>query len=145
MNLVWPNTSLLPDRAYYREMGRPWKIFSLACGMSWLFYGALTYHIGDWDVGLSLVMGLLTYLLAPWACFLIVSALTYRKRYWGLHILAGVALGIFVADTSYMTYHRMAGNITYREANFPASMALFYLCGMIWLPRCSLKEALHAR
>lgn len=57
----------LPDKAYFRELRRPWKLASLAIGMLWLMYGAVSYGISDWDVGISLIMGGLTYLCAPWS------------------------------------------------------------------------------
>jgi len=49
--------NLLPNRAYYFEMARPWKLFSFIVGMAWLLYGALNYGIADWDVGISILMG----------------------------------------------------------------------------------------
>lgn len=52
----------LPDRADLAELARSWKLSSFAIGMAWLLFGALTYGISDWDVGISLLMGGLTYL-----------------------------------------------------------------------------------
>lgn len=49
-----------------RELRRPWKLATLAGGMAWLLYGALAHDFADWDVGISLLMGGLTFLCAPW-------------------------------------------------------------------------------
>ena len=37
-----------------------WKLATLALGTAWLLWGALTLHIDDWDVGVSLIMAGLT-------------------------------------------------------------------------------------
>ena len=60
----------LPNGSDFRELARPWKALSFAIGMAWLLYGALTYGIADWDVGISIAMGGLTYLLASFKCLL---------------------------------------------------------------------------
>jgi hypothetical protein len=64
----------LPDRSYFRELRRPWKLATFGAGMSWLLYGASSYGISDWDVGISFIMGGLTYLCAPWTVHVLVNA-----------------------------------------------------------------------
>lgn len=132
--------SFLPDKSYAKELIRPWKIFSFAIGMSWWLYGALNYGIADWDVGISLIMGVLTYLMAPWSIYIILSAIRNRPKYWMWHILGALLAWLFVVDWIYMLYHMAMGNQTFREANFYASSALYFLAGTIWLYRGSLKE-----
>lgn len=87
------DAGLLPDRAYLAELCRPWKLVTFAVGMSWLLYGALSYEIPDWDVGISLLMGGLTYLCAPWSVATILA--TARIRAWPWICASVVAL--FVA------------------------------------------------
>lgn len=108
--------------------------------MGWLFYGALHYDIGDWDIGISIVMGGLTYLLAPWSVFVIGSALRYRPRWWWTHVLLALAAAVLIVDISYVIYHTAVGNPMYRVANFRASIALYFLAGMLWLYRGSLRD-----
>ena len=48
-HLFDPSAPFLPGPGYWRELRRPWKLFSLGVGMGWLLYGALFYEIGDWD------------------------------------------------------------------------------------------------
>lgn len=126
------NRSALPIESQH-ELRRPWKLVTFAIGLSWLIYGALFYEIGDWDVGVSLIMAGLTYLTAAPSA----RALWLRKWrklplilfwYW------------FAVDGSYLLWHTALGNPIYREANFYASSALYWLCGFIWFPRCSLAE-----
>jgi len=115
-------------------------LFSFCLAMSWLFYGALNYGIGDWDVGITILMGVLTYLMAPWSVYIILSAVRYRLGYWYLHIIAALIAGLFVVDWVYMLYHTIVGNQTYREANFYASAPLYFIAGSVWLYRGSLSD-----
>jgi hypothetical protein len=140
MELWSKNYSLWPDRAALRELLRPWKLASFLVAMALLLYGALNFGIGDWDVGVTLIMGALTYVLAPWSVLVIGSALRYRPRWWWAHVLLAVVVAVLVVDTSYTIYHSLAGNRQDREGNFLASFPLFFLAGMCWLYRGSLRE-----
>lgn len=132
--------SLYPDKAYFQELIRPWKIMSFCCAMILLFYGALNFDIVDWDVGVTIIMGTLTYIMAPWSVYIILSAIRYRRKLWYVHILVAIFIGLFVVDWAYMLYHTLVGNQTLRTANFYASTPLFYLAGTVWLYRGSLKD-----
>jgi len=132
--------SFYPDKAYFRELIRPWKLFTFSVAMSLLFYGALTYGISDWDVGVTIIMGVLTYLMAPWSIYIILSAIRYRPKFWFLHIFAALIAGLFVVDWAYMLYHSLMENQTLREANFYASTPLYFMAGLFWLYRGSLKD-----
>lgn len=132
--------SFCPDKAYLRELKRPWKLVTFSIAMSWLFYGALNYHIMDWDVGIVIIMGFLTYLLAPWSMYIFLSAIRYRPKYWYLHVVVTIVAALFVVDWVYMLYHTWMGNQTLRVANFYASMSIYILAGTGWLYRGSLKE-----
>jgi hypothetical protein len=134
--------SFYPDKTYIRELIRPWKLATFSFAMALLFYGALTYNISDWDVGITIIMGCLTYLMAPWSVYIILSALRYRPKFWYFHIISAVIVGLFVVDWVYMLYHTLMANQTLREANFYASTPLYYMAGAFWLYRGSLKEFL---
>lgn len=125
-------------RSYLEELGRPWKLATLAAGMSWLFYGALNYGISDWDMGISIIMGSLTYLTAPW------SAKVVAGRQWNKLPLA-LLYWYFTVDGCYWIYHTAMGNEMFRGVNFVASTTLYWLCGFIWLPRGSLKEIIQKK
>lgn len=113
------------------EWRRPWKLVTLGVGMAWLLWGALTLDIGDWDVGVSLLMGGFTYLLAPMAARILM------RRQW-----RWLALSLFAwwwcVDGVYLAWHLSMGNPIYRDANAYASSCLFWLCGFIWLPQAPL-------
>jgi hypothetical protein len=134
--------SLLPDRTYFAEIVRPWKLFSFAIGMVWLLFGALNYGISDWDVGISILMGGLTYLCAPWSVRVILVCVRDRPRYWPLWIIGALIVALAVVDWLYMAYHTAMGNQMFRLENFYASSALYFLAGAIWLYRGSFRDFL---
>jgi len=131
---------LLSLREYLAELCRPWKLFSLAVGMAWLLYGAYNYGISDWDVGISLIMGGLTYLCAPRSVRIILYHLQYRPRFWVLWIISALLVAWFVVDGVYVFYHTAMGNQMLRIENFYASSALYFLAGAIWLYSGSLRD-----
>ena len=130
----------LPDQAYSAEFRRPWKGLSFGMGLSWLVYGALTCHIPDWDVGISLLMGGLTYLCAPWSVGVLLNAVRYRPRGWPLQLVAALAVALGIIDGVYVGYHTLRGLPMFRWANDEASSALYFLAGTVWLYRGSLRD-----
>lgn len=124
---------MLPDRSYFFELKRPWKLVTFSTGMAWLLYGALTSGISDWDVGISLLMGGLTYLTAPWSLRVILLSIRLRQKYWPLWVAAAIVVALFVIDGEYFLYHTWRGNQMLRRENFYASSALYFLAGSIWL------------
>jgi len=125
------------------ELLRRWKLISFGIGMAWLLYGAVNYGIADWDVGISLIMGVLTYLCAPWSVRIILHSFYRRPGGWVLHVLAALAVALFVVDSVYWLYHTAMGNRMYRLENFKASSALYFLAGAFWLYRGSVREFLR--
>ena len=115
------------------EYLRPWKLATFAIGMSWLIWGAFYYQYSDWDIGISLLMGILAYLSAPWATRVIIT------RQWKKVPLALFCWFVTV-DLVYYTYHTLMGNEMIRLENFLTSTCLYWLCGFIWLHNGSLRE-----
>lgn len=108
--------------------------------MAWLLYGALVYDISDWDIGISLIMGGLTYVCAPWSLYIIFNATRYRPRRWPLQLVAAFLPAIFAVDWSYLLYHSVMGNRMLRWENFKVSSALYFICGSIWYYRGSIRD-----
>ena len=121
------------------EYLRPWKLFSLACGVGLLIVGAYYYEAPDWDVPISLIMAALAYLTAPWSMRVMLER---RWKLWPLMIAATW----FTVDGSYWLYWRVVDPVALdlmREANGPASLSLYWACGVIWLYRGSLAELIQ--
>ena len=125
-------------RFLLEEILRPWKLATFSMGMGWLLYGATNYNIPDWDVGISIVMGVLAYTTAPVVVRILISR--QYKRY---------PLAIFgywfSVDGCYWLYHTLMGNQMFREANFYASCVLYFMCGFIWLHNGPLKSLVSRR
>ena len=134
---------LLPDRNYFLELKRPWKLATFGMGMSWLLYGAVSYDISDWDIGISLVMGVLTYVCAPWSVTTIYDSVRRKPAAWPLHIAAAFIPAMFAVDWAYWLYHTAVGNRMLRWDNFKVSMALYFICGLLWYYRGSIKDLLQ--
>jgi hypothetical protein len=117
------------------EYARPWKLATLALGLALLIAGSFYYRAPDWDIPISLIMAALAYLTAPWSLRVILER---RWRHWPAMLFATW----FSVDGCYWLYWQFknpAALELMREANFPASLALYGLCGALWLYRGSLK------
>jgi len=119
-----------------KEYGRPWKISALVIGIALLIAGSYVYQAPDWDIPISLIMALLAYFTAPWS----LRALLERQwRRWPAALFATW----FTVDGCYAIYWHFKNPVALeqmRDANFPASLALYGMCGVIWLYRGSLSD-----
>ncbi len=106
-------------------MLRQWKLITLAIGLALLIAGSFYYQFQDWDVGISLIMGVMAYLFAPWS----VRALIARQ--WSKLPLI-LFLYWLTVDGVYVGYNELLGNWYVRDANFLVSTTLYWLCGVIW-------------
>lgn len=119
-----------------QEYLRPWKLATLATGIALLILGSHYTPAPDWDVPISLIMAICTYLTAPWSMRVLLER---RWREWPLMLLAVW----FSVDGCYFLYWSWADPAVLplmREANFWASLSLYGICGVIWLYRDSLQE-----
>ena len=131
---------LIPDRRYLAELKRPWKVATLAAGLAYLFYGAMKFDFADWDVGVSLLMGTLTYVCAPWTVYVVMVCIRDRPRHWFRWLTCAFLLAWLVVDGSYIGYNTVVGHPVLRAENFVASSALYLLGGLIWSYRGSLRQ-----
>jgi hypothetical protein len=117
------------------EYLRPWKLLTLSAGVALLIVGALRHYAPDWDIPISFIMALLAYLTAPWSLRVLL------ERRWRLLPLALLATW-FTVDGCYALYWHFrdpAVLALMRAWNAPASLALYGLCGVLWLYRGDLR------
>ena len=104
------------------------KNVTFAIGLSWLIYGALNFGYPDWEIGVSLVMAGTTYFTAD----KVVRSIRYGQwRTWPLMIV----YTWFSVDFSYVMYWYCKDRtvlLQMREGQWPMSLCLFLLCGIIW-------------
>ena len=118
------------------EYFRPWKVVTLAVGILLLILGSYYYPAPDWDVPISFIMAVLAYLTAPWCLHVIVQR---RWKYLPLMLF----YTWFTVDGCYWlywSYNNPTALDMMREANFPASLSLYGMCGLIWYFNGSIKE-----
>ncbi len=122
-----------------REWRRPWKLATLAIGIALLIAGAFWYEAPDWDIPISFIMAILTYLTAPWSLRVLVE-----RRWRRLPLM--LFFTWFTVDGCYWLYWRTKDPVALemmRDANFLASLTLYGICGVLWLYRGSLRELLR--
>jgi hypothetical protein len=120
----------------YVEYLRPWKLATLGVGIALLVAGSFYTPAPDWDIPISLIMAAFAYLTAPW------SLRTLLERKW-LHWPAMLLITWLSVDGCYAFYWHFkdpSALALMRSANFPASLGLYGLCGVVWLYRGSLAE-----
>lgn len=118
------------------EYGRPWKLLTLMVGLALLILGSFVFDAPDWDIPISLIMSLMAYITAPMAMRIML------ERKWNLFPLMVFATWASV-DGCYWLYWTLKNPDVLplmRMANAPASLALYWACGIIWYFRGSLKE-----
>lgn len=125
------------EAAHWRQ---PWKLVSFAVGLALLIAGSFHYPAPDWDVPVSILMATLAYLTAPWS---MRTMLERRWRDWPLMLF----LTWLTVDGGYALYWHFrdpAALALMRDVNFPASLSLYWVCGLLWLPRGSLAEIVQS-
>lgn len=121
------------------EYVRPWKLTSLAAGFGLLVLGSIYTPAPDWDIPISFIMALCAYFTAP------CSLRAVLKLRWRQLPLALVSTWVSV-DGCYALYWHFKDPAVLRlmrTANAPASLALYGICGVIWLYRGSLASLVH--
>ncbi len=104
------------------------KNLTFLIGLSWLLYGALTYGYPDWDVGVSLLMATATYFTAD---KVVMAIRTLDWKAWPRMLV----FTWFAVDGSYTVYWFCRNRNTLlamQDAQWPVSLCLFLLCGVIW-------------
>ena len=132
----------IPAADDFAELKRPWKLLSFALAMAWLFYGAMNYHIADWDVGITVLMGTLTYVFAAPGLRALIQAVRRPSLRAAVDALVALVIAWFVIDGVYVAYHSAVGNTMFRVDNAYASTPLYFLAGWAWLYRGSLRQLL---
>jgi hypothetical protein len=129
---------VLQTSHYLLEYLRPWKLATLAIGIGLLIVGSFYYQAPDWDIPISLIMATLAYLTAP------LSLRVIMERHWR-HFPLMLFATWFTVDGCYAIYWYYKDPVSLemrRDANFPASLSLYGMCGLVWLYNGSLSQML---
>ena len=118
------------------ELARPWKISTLCLGIGGLIWGSFHYSAPDWDIPISLIMAFFAYLTAAWSMHVMVER---KWRDFPLMIFSTW----WTVDGCYALYWYLKDPIVLdymRAANAPASLCLYWMCGLVWFWNGSVKE-----
>jgi hypothetical protein len=110
------------------EYRRPWKIATFLIGLGLLIVGSFVLPAPDWDIPISIVMASFTYLTAGWSMHVMVER---RWRDWPLMII----LTWWCVDGCYALYWSFVDSQALdfmRDVNWPASLSLYWMCGLVW-------------
>jgi hypothetical protein len=129
---------------FKRELSRPWKMATFAIAMAILIYGSYYYSQLDWDVPISIIMGVLAYVWAPWCVGALIFAFKQRPRNWYMPVVKSLAVAYFCASGTWALYNILRlGWETTRYiyiGNQNASLLLFVMAGIFWQYEGSLKD-----
>lgn len=118
------------------EYRRPWKLLSLLAGIALLILGSFYYRAPDWDIPISFIMAILAYLTAPWSMHVLLE-----RRWRRLPLM--LFFTWFTVDGCYWlywSYKNPEALALMRDANFPASLSLYGMCGLVWYFNGSLRQ-----
>lgn len=104
-----------------------WKNSTFLVGLFGLILGALYLDYPDWDIRVSILMALSTYLTAD-KFILAIKQKSYSK-------VALLTLGAWWSiDGVYWLYWSLVDTtVMIREGQWSASLCLYLLCGLVWV------------
>ena len=105
--------------------GNTWNLATLVIGIGLLIAGSFYYDAPDWDIPISLIMASFSYLTAAWSLNVLV------KREWRMFPLM-LFFTWWTVDGCYALYWYFKNPVALdlmRDANWPASLALYWACG----------------
>jgi hypothetical protein len=106
----------------------PWNLATLAIGLALLVWGSFYYQAPDWDIPISIIMAGFAYMFSAWS----LQALVYRQ--WRKLPLVLLATW-WTVEGCYALYWHFKNPVALelmRDANWPASLALYLACGLVW-------------
>lgn len=118
-----------------KEYVHPFNLLTLIVGIAILVFGSITTRYIDWTISVSILIATATYICAPLSLRLLFTR-------W---FLVSIFLCWFCIDGIYSAYFFfIERNVSLvREANFWASLPLYWMMGLIWsLPKYPLLDAL---
>ena len=122
--------------SHLTEYLRLWKLVTLAIGITSLILGSFYCGAPDWDIPISFIMAIFAYVTSPWS----MRVLLERKwRLWPVMLF----FTWFTVDGCYAIYWHFKNPAVLelmRSVNFPASLSLYGMCGIVWLYRGSLRQ-----
>ncbi len=130
-------------KPYLKFIFAPWKFLTFLAGTLLLILASFYANDPTWDVGCSILMGVLTYLTAPWVFGTIYRS--FKIRFSLISFLLALFFLYFSASASYDLYNFIKlGHIP--ESSFENAMissVLYLLGGILWNLTSTKEKHLH--
>lgn len=123
----------------FNELTRPWKLISLTGGVLALIFGSYVTKLPDWDINISIIMGILTYILGPWSLYKLLYSYLYKKSII-FYSIVFLFCYLLTVDFSYVIYNEYKNNMYFRLYNFACSSVLYFLYSFVLLFQGTLTE-----
>ena len=128
---------------YVKDLLRPWKLVTFSMALGYYIWGAYYYKCPTWDVPVSIIMSVLTYIFAPWTVRSVYYLVRARPRKWVLKLLVCAAVAYACASGSYELYNWK--HLGYHPpptywVNLYYSSLIFFAAGMFWRFEGAFKE-----
>lgn len=133
-------------RVYALELLRPWKLCTFGIALGYYVWGGIHYKwCPTWDVPVSFIMSVLTYLCAPWTVDNVYHIVKTRPAKWPLGLLLCFLVAYACASGSYELYnwwHLGSWPPPTYWVNLYYSLLMFFAAGMLWRFRGTFMELL---
>lgn len=128
-----------------REALRPWKLTTFLCGTTFFVWGAYHWSLPTWDVGVSLLMSVCCYLLAPSIVKRLIRGMHARGAQRAGDLALATALLYFTASGTYEIYNtlRLGEHPVTYWYNLAFSVPVTIIAGTLWSFDESLAKLLH--
>lgn len=122
-------------KRYTKELVRPWKLITLFLALAYYIWGAYHYQCPTWDIPVSIIMGLLTFIFAPWTVNSIYYLVKHKPTKWLIKLILCGMIIYACASGSYELYNWW--NLGYHPpptywVNLYYSSLMFLAAGMVW-------------
>lgn len=130
-------------KRYFKELLRPWKLITFSVALNYYIWGAYHYNCPTWDVPVSIIMSVLTYVFAPVTVKTVYYLAQKRPKHWISGLILCALIIYICASASYELYNWWHLGywppLTY-WVNLWYSSLIFFAAGMLWKFEGTLPE-----
>ena len=130
-------------KKYFQELFRSWKVGTFVLALSYYVWGAFYYRLPTWDVPVSIIMSVLTYVFAPWVVNSVLYLFKNRPKGWIVKVIICLVVTYGCASGSYEIYHMFWGIGRHPPTywvNLYYSTLIFLAAGIFWKFEGSFSE-----
>lgn len=112
------------------EYFRFWKLMGLCLTICFLIIGSIIFKLPDWDIPISIIMALLTYILSPISLWLLLNLKNQTLLTKIIKTIISSCFCWLTVDFIYCSYNNYFYHHYYRESNFIVSFVLYWISSL---------------